>query len=261
MKRLLMLFTCAVFVSTSVPAQVGEIRIYHIYPYGATAAQFKLEIGSLTYLGETWNAPAVIGNALSGVSLGYGECMPAPTYLGTISVMIQDPDYDCTDIRIVPDPSAPSGEIEIVDCDFNKTYVGENAFRLEADPCRPHPPAGFQPPDEAVEVDLNPTLTWTWEPSEHCPEGCGVTVFSVYLGVAGGDLEHVGGVFDHPQGIPRLAVGPLAPLTQYQWQVKVVDDYWNCSINWNWSPVYSFTTKATSPAGQTSWGRIKNLYR
>jgi hypothetical protein len=260
MKLLLTLFLCTALVPAGAPGQPAEVHLYHVGHTGATASRFMLELpGSVTYLGETWAVPVFIGNAISGVSLAYGGCMPAPTYLGVVNIWVINPEVVCTDFRIVADPAAPSGQTEAVDCSSVVTYGYYNQFLIDSDPCRVNPPADLQPPDGAIGISLNPTLTWTWEPNTNCPEGIGLVAYEVYLGAAGGDLEKVGGVVD-PQGTPQLTVGPLDPVMVYQWRVKVVDSYWECPVNTAWSPVHSFSTGGTVPAEQTSWGRIKSLY-
>lgn len=63
-------------------------------------------------------------------------------------------------------------------------------------------------------------------------------------------------------GTGQLAVGPLTPLAQHYWAVRVTDEYWQCpEFTQVLSPVQSFTTDATVPTERTTWGRVKALYR
>lgn len=263
MKRLLVFILCAVLVPAAALAQYGvvDVQIYHDHHSGATASQFMLELGaSAMWLGDNWNFLA-IGSSVSGVSLAYGGCMSAPTYLGSVQIFVTTPENMCTDLRIVPDPAAPSGQIEYVDCSGVTWYPSGYAFLRDFDPCRVNPPENLEPADGAMGVDLSPTLYWTWEGNTNCPEGLGLTFHYVYLGAAGENLELVGSPYGPPPNF-ELTVGPLSPLTLYQWQVKTIDEFWLCpGFHDRWSPVQSFTTRATIPVEQTTWGHIKSLYR
>jgi hypothetical protein len=105
-----------------------SIYIFHFDHNGSIAAQFKLDLFNTgwTWLGDSWNTPTAIGSSVSGVSLGYGGCAPAPTYLGVVNVT-GTASPSCRFIQIVPDPSAPTGEIEVVDCVGNK-LTGSGAW-------------------------------------------------------------------------------------------------------------------------------------
>jgi hypothetical protein len=103
----------------------GFMQVYfiHLYTDGAMASQFKLDIGGTawTHLGDHWNFPTVIGNSLSGITIGYGQCLVGSFNLGYANFFgsVAAP---CTQIHIVADPGALSGQIEGVDCDENLFY-------------------------------------------------------------------------------------------------------------------------------------------
>jgi hypothetical protein len=105
------------------PQGVIQVHFIHNNHAGATACQFMLDLGATgwTFLGDTWSYPTVIGTSVSGVSIAYGGCRPAPTYLGSAS-FFGTGSTQCRQIRIVPDPAAPSGQIEVVDCAITKVF-------------------------------------------------------------------------------------------------------------------------------------------
>ena len=263
-RLLLAVFLCLAIIPAVTVAQVIEIHVYHDSNPGATASQFRVELqSSAVWLGDNWNFTH-IGTSIEGISLSYGGCISAPTYLGYIQVFVTSQENICTDVRIVGDPASPSGQVEVVDCSYVVTYPGPWAIRLDYDPCRVPAPGSMEPPDGVVGVELNPTLVWTWDGNHNCPEGLGIARFNVFLGAAGADLERVGGVLPWDNGPPHTVhfpVGPLEPLTQYEWRVRVTDDYWLCpGFNQTWSPVYGFTTGGDVPVEKTTWGRIKDMY-
>jgi len=100
-----------------------QVYFFHIFHGGAVASQFRLDVSTAgwMWLGDMWTFPAVIGNSINGVSLGYGACMPAPTYLGYANFLgtVSPP---CTSIKIVADPRSWSGQIEGFDCASNPTF-------------------------------------------------------------------------------------------------------------------------------------------
>ena len=84
---------------------------------GTTAAQWMMKIPSAwTYLGTTSPFQTVIGDPLNGISIAYGQCLTGDFLIATVNFLGDGGSPVCSHIRIVPDPTAPSGLIEIVDC-------------------------------------------------------------------------------------------------------------------------------------------------
>lgn len=257
MKRLMPVLLCFVLIPAVAFAEVVQVYIFHANHSGATASQFRVVPPPYaTHAGDVWSVPYALGTSISGVSLGYGTCLNAPVYLGYATFIMAS--VTCADFGIVADPSSLSGQIEAVDCSGTLVFPDGYDFRLDYDPCRVPGPAGTLPPDGAVGVQLDPTLTWTWYWNDNCPEGIGIPVFSVYLGTDPGELELAGS----GDLAGELSVGPLQAATTYYWNVKVRDEVKQCpGLKEQWSPVYSFTTEGTIPVEPTTWGRIKSLYR
>jgi hypothetical protein len=121
-----------------------------------------------------------------------------------------------------------------------------------------NPPTQLVPPDGASSIGLTPSLSWTWEVPD-CPAGIGIAVFTVYLGTSEESLSPTGLCCN--EGWPET-VGPLAPGTQYFWQVKVVDELYDCPGSHEaLSALQSFTTAAPVPVQEAAWQQVKVLYR
>jgi len=102
-----------------------EVHFFHTHHNGATAAQFKLVAApGWIFLGDNFYFPSVVGNSIVGVSIEYGTCLTAPTYLGTAHFFAPSPSPVNTKIRIVADPSSISGQIEVIACDGQKMIAG-----------------------------------------------------------------------------------------------------------------------------------------
>ncbi|MCK5407429.1 MAG: hypothetical protein KAJ37_08245, partial [Candidatus Krumholzibacteria bacterium] len=138
MKRAMIIACCLVFGASMAFGQAGSVGIFsdvgatscnfadagglvqvyisHVNTTGATASQFMLVPGpGWTRLGDTWNFGTIIGVSTAGVSVAYGGCFSGAIALGVVN-FFGSVAPSCTLISIVPDPVAPSGAIEAVDC-------------------------------------------------------------------------------------------------------------------------------------------------
>lgn len=93
------------------------VYVFHVNHTGAMYSQFKLDISNTSWihLGDSGFCLDICGISVDGVFVHYGECRTAPTYLG-LAHFFGSSEPACTTIGIVPDPAAPSGQIEAVDC-------------------------------------------------------------------------------------------------------------------------------------------------
>ena len=93
-----------------------QVHMFHLWTDGSTACTFQLVVpAGYTHLGDIMNYAAIIDNTVAGISIGYGTCVPGPNYLGYANFLGAIAPA-CSYISIVPHPSAPSGDIEAVDC-------------------------------------------------------------------------------------------------------------------------------------------------
>ena len=84
---------------------------------GTTASQWMLKVPSgWIHLGDLAVFETVLGTSVSGIGIAYGQCMTGDFLILTANFTGTGNTPACSYISIIPDPSAPSGEIEIVDC-------------------------------------------------------------------------------------------------------------------------------------------------
>lgn len=104
---------------------------------GATASQFKLQNNGHTmiYLADNSAFSLVIGNTQAGIAVSYGGC-----FNGQISVVSAiysgiGTSPPCSSIEVVPDPNAPTGNIEAVDCANppNKVFPAGSILTIKYD--------------------------------------------------------------------------------------------------------------------------------
>lgn len=226
---------------------------------GVTAVQFAAPVPSCLGAGAAWVAdvwpyPLVIGGTQTGAAISYGGCFTGPIHVGSIWISIPGTPEQCCHMQVVPDPSAPTGRIEAVDCAATRIFpvAGPGAvFNSGGASC-----AGVDPPTDPVPADaetyvaLDATLSWT--PGD-VRNPCLVLAYpygTLALGTHPDSLATVGYDVD-----PPFDPGPLSPLTTYYWQVSYA--FLDSGAQ---SPVWSFTTRDAVPARATTWGRLKALY-
>jgi hypothetical protein len=104
------------------PALVPVYVVHKLTP-GATASQFMVISGggfNCTYTGEIIHVPVSIGSTQTGISVSYGGCVPSDILIATINYFCMGTAPVCSYLEVVPDPAAPTGTIEVVDCAFVK---------------------------------------------------------------------------------------------------------------------------------------------
>ncbi len=164
MKRLLTIAIALMATASVVSAQVGNINMFadqtnktdcmavgtgpllSVYLFNTnavavSATQFKLDTegdaAGVSPLGFNSPFALVIGDPLNGVAISYGSCLPAfpgeDIYLGQLNLLIGD--YACGTLRVVPDPSVASGQIEFVDCASTLVPSGmaDGVFLIDGD--------------------------------------------------------------------------------------------------------------------------------
>jgi hypothetical protein len=108
-------YTSCDFVDTG-----GLISVYVLSTHsgdGSTAVQFRMNIPSAwTLLGNTSPFPVVVGDPIGGISIGYGQCIVGDNLIMSANFLGDGLSPACSFITILPDPAAPTGNIEIVDC-------------------------------------------------------------------------------------------------------------------------------------------------
>ncbi len=116
----------------------GLVKVYVVHKNcpGAVASQWMVISGggfNCTYIGE-WHSCAALamtcGTTLGGISLPYSGCVVASNlYIAEIHYFCTGASPPCAFLEVVPDTDAPTGTIEVVDCNYVKlAAVGSKLY-------------------------------------------------------------------------------------------------------------------------------------
>jgi hypothetical protein len=115
------------------------IYVVHVMHTGAIGGQFSAPsppCNLMIWLSDNWIMPVTIGDSQTGVSVGYGGCLAAPTLVLSMNFFAQGITPPCCTYPVLPDPAAPSGQIEVMDCASNLLYAtGGRAIINPTDNC------------------------------------------------------------------------------------------------------------------------------
>ncbi|UCG53347.1 MAG: hypothetical protein JSW58_07280 [Candidatus Latescibacterota bacterium] len=101
-------------------------HIVHVNTPGAVAAQFyapQPPCLDAMYLSDTFVYALYWGNSQTGIAVSYGTCLSSPIYICAINYFTQGLTEPCCYYPVLPDPAAPSGRIEVVDCNHETVYA------------------------------------------------------------------------------------------------------------------------------------------
>ena len=97
---------------------IRTVYLRHAFNSGSTASRFKVTLGpgvTMTYVSETHNFAATLGDSQSGLSICYGSCLVGELSLGAISYLSTGTDQNCSQVLIVPHPLADT--VDVLRCD------------------------------------------------------------------------------------------------------------------------------------------------
>lgn len=101
---------------------------------GGKAVQFKVEAhGNFIHVADTWNTPLAIGDAGAGVALSFTGCLSSPIDLGSTIWTGLGTAGVCATVDVVPDPTAPTGQIEAADCTDAKIFPNGSTMTVQSD--------------------------------------------------------------------------------------------------------------------------------
>ena len=98
-----------------------QVYVVHLNHDGMAASQFKVEVVGdfdATYLGEYPTDPGdvTVGYAFEGIMMGYGECVPSPAHILTMSFYVQGRSPKCCAFEVVAFPQGNPPGLLGVDC-------------------------------------------------------------------------------------------------------------------------------------------------
>ena len=255
-----------IFVSTDPNYQVCEVSptglvtlyILHQSSVEVTGSRFSVPIPEClnpTVVSETVNHADYLGSFQTGITVTYdGGCQSGLILIGTLTLLFGD-EPACCPFTVLSATGDRWGEA--FDCAEVAMYTGTAGVLFKSPGDTSCPIVGYgpshtpSPPDEATDVPLDVQLSWvenSWNPC--------------LLLWSGGTLVVGFGTTDPPPSWfdvsgPPYDPGPLAPATTYFWRADYIFEGKVTS-----SPIWSFTTATgPTPIRETTWGKVKALYR
>lgn len=134
------------------PPEVGTV-LFYVFHYSATGAKgvrfmapYQACLVETEFFLDLYEFPATVGGSQSGLSVDYGECLTGWIHVLTIVYA----DYigfgspPCCLYPVLPDPSAPSGKIEVTDCHEKVVFgVGVHGIVNSNESCPCGTPTGI----------------------------------------------------------------------------------------------------------------------
>ena len=117
------------------PPSVVFVYLFHHNTPGVVGSQFKVEQQGTfwTYLNfDTFGQPT-LGAPETGVAVCYAACVTSPYHIGTIAYFAFATSPPCSELRVVPDPNALSGTIEVFDCSVTKLVGSGGVLHVNGD--------------------------------------------------------------------------------------------------------------------------------
>lgn len=125
---------------------IVQVHMFHTNIREAAAIQYAAPKPEC-WEGATWLGDVIVfglqtGNTQDeffGLSIGYQLCAQLPVYIGYMSFVTSGTAQTCCVYSAVGASGAPSGLIEVVDCDEHKLYGGANDLVINPDhtcPCQ-----------------------------------------------------------------------------------------------------------------------------
>ena len=242
------------------PPVVGLVHVWVVLKgtSGSSGAQFIVTPPNCSsyQLGGFEAAPGFLslGDPESGIKVSLAGCQSGDFPVLRLDYIKTNETSDCCGVWTAPHPESVTGSVETLDCAFNPQAIAAKAIWFRGDDtCAPMPaPSDPSPADGATDVPLNVMLNCSFHDENVVFSTC-VPLFgdwvSVYFGTdPDPPLATPFGQFPMPR--------TLAPGTTYHWRVK--RQFGPAQAT---SPVWSFTTTATTAVATSTWGAVKALYR
>jgi hypothetical protein len=229
------------------PGQGGLVTVYVLMKYsdGITGIRFSAPLppnSGLTHVGDISSFP-LVGDSQTDIAVGLETCHSEQiTVIMTMLFVRTSAGEPCTLYIVQPGAT-------YTDCTFAELLLKwvDGVALSSNSQCNPVPIRNPSPADGATGVPLTTQLSWD-DPYYIC---------DAPLAANGTGWVYFGTTPNPPYSetiTTTHTVGPLTPGTKYYW--KVYNDYPSTT-----SPVWSFTTTASTAVEPSTWGAIKALYR
>lgn len=106
----------------------GVVQVYAIHKStpGVTQSRWMVQGGggfTCLFMGEFIQISAYSGTTQTGLRVVYPGCQPSDILVAIIEYFCLGTCPSCAFLAVVPDPTAPSGQIEVVDCQDMTHFV------------------------------------------------------------------------------------------------------------------------------------------
>lgn len=111
---------------TDLNPQVVQIYVVHKSTPGASSSRWMLQPGggfTCIFMGEFIQISAYSGSTQTGFRAMYTGCQPSDILIAIVEYYCLGTCPSCAFLAVVADPTAPSGQIEIVDCEETTHFV------------------------------------------------------------------------------------------------------------------------------------------
>jgi hypothetical protein len=100
------------------------VFVVHQFAPEVTASQFRVvKHWGATSAWVDYQGNVKVGEIFTGVSVAYNGCRAAPYLIATMAFISLYETAPCIGLEVVPDPNAPSGDIEAFDCSPAMLYA------------------------------------------------------------------------------------------------------------------------------------------
>jgi hypothetical protein len=129
--------------SCEIDDNAGVVYVYVVHEYhpGASAIQFSAPVPSCwtgaVWLADTIQFPLTIGNTQDGIAVSYGGCQAGRVHIASMLISTGGTGGECCEYLVLPDPVAPSGQIEGVDCAVSGTFPNSKSAVVNVNPSCP----------------------------------------------------------------------------------------------------------------------------
>ncbi len=141
------------------------VHVIHLPNPGTVASRFKLVSDpgvTLTYVSETNHVGVTLGNTQDGITVCYGSCLAGADLLVSVSYMAFGTSENCSQIRIVPHPSAET--VDAIRCDNTPigSYISDLYVTAVFGDCGCPPIHSFPGSPESFSCESTPARSTTW---------------------------------------------------------------------------------------------------
>jgi hypothetical protein len=117
---------------------MATVYVVHSSASQANGLQFRVisNWDNFTVANVVYGGNVAVGDLFTGVSVTYGACRALPYLVATLTFVPLDTPPSCSILRVIGDPASETGQVEVIDCSFQKlTAYGSYLCVNTSPPC------------------------------------------------------------------------------------------------------------------------------